>query len=134
MKLVNEDALDIEDGNIFHKNKLHIHKPKRFDSEIIKILDWGDTITEMEWDKFLFEYPKAHAGFIAIAKSGKLGFLETHEGHPKDSKHYYILIAWVLIEHFESYQSQLLKSWAEIVVRYILNVQSLSLHLKHIPS
>ena len=87
-KLMHRCILNWED--IFLKNKLHIHKPKNFDSEIIKILDWGDTITEMEWDKFLLDYPKAYAGFIAIAKSGKLGFLETHESHPKDSKRYYI--------------------------------------------
>lgn len=76
--------------NIFKKNVLGTTIPKDVNNEIIKIINWGNIIEEIEWNKFIDEYPKSHAGFIAISQSGNLGFLETHEAHPKESKHYYL--------------------------------------------
>ncbi len=88
-KLMQRCIVDWE--NIFKKSVLHDNDSKiANDNEIIKIIDWGDIIEELEWKTFKNEYPKSHSGFIAISKSGNFGFLETHESHPKYSKHYYI--------------------------------------------
>gem|GEM_PF-6243411 len=75
---------------IFFKEALHQTRPLGFDEEIVRVIDWGDVLEEMNWADFLRDYPKDHAGFIAVGRSGNLGFLETHEDHPKLSKHYYI--------------------------------------------
>ncbi len=75
---------------VFSESVLQDHKPNGFNEEIVNVIDWGDVIEEWRWVEFLDSYPKTNFGFIAIARSGNFGFLETHESHPKDSKHYYI--------------------------------------------
>lgn len=80
-------------GDIFIKDALHATMPQGVIHDLVRVIDWGDIIKEMEWHKFVTEYPKVHAGFIAVSKTGNFGFLETHPARPQDSKHYYLYAA-----------------------------------------